>query len=111
MYELRRKPHPTFLPTKAIFNLPYHIGMVWEELAIDDTVSDTQWRNRYSTVKCYANDWVLYPCTQCHQPILLTSWAISPPQAEIDDYVGNATVRTLTVERSPRKVWTNSLEE
>ena len=37
MYVMRRrKPEPTLLPTQWIFNLPHHIGMVWEELAFDD---------------------------------------------------------------------------
>ena len=32
MYEMRRKPEPTLLPTQGIFNLANHIGMVSEEL-------------------------------------------------------------------------------
>ena len=46
MYEMsRRKPEPTLLPKQRIFNPPptHHIGMVWEELALDDAVSYTQW--------------------------------------------------------------------
>ena len=39
MYEMRGKPEPTLLPTQGIFSLPYHIGMVWEQLAFDDTIS------------------------------------------------------------------------
>ena len=44
MYEMRRrrKPEPTVLLTQEIFDLPHHIGIVWEELAFDDTVSFTQ---------------------------------------------------------------------
>ena len=43
MYEMRRrKPEPTVLPIQGIFNLPHHIGMAWEELAFDDTVSYTR---------------------------------------------------------------------
>ena len=38
----RRKPGPTLLPTQGIFNLPHHVGMVWEQLAFDDAVSYTQ---------------------------------------------------------------------
>ena len=34
----RTKPEPTLLPIQGIFNFPHHIGMVWEELAFDDTV-------------------------------------------------------------------------
>ena len=46
MYELRRKEsEPALLLTQGIFKLPHHIGMVSEELAFDDTVSYTQWRN------------------------------------------------------------------
>ena len=33
------------LPNQGIFNLPHHIGMASEELAFDDGVSYTQWRN------------------------------------------------------------------
>ena len=39
----RRKPESTLLPTEGLFNLPHHIGMVWEELAFDNTISFTQW--------------------------------------------------------------------
>ena len=43
MYEMRsRKPKPALLTTQGIFNLPHHIGMQWEELVFDDTVSYTQ---------------------------------------------------------------------
>ena len=46
MYEMRRRnPEPTLLPTQAIFNRPYHIGMVWEELTFDDAVSYTHQEN------------------------------------------------------------------
>ena len=38
----RRTPEPTLLPTKVIFNLLHHIGMVSEELVFDDTISYTQ---------------------------------------------------------------------
>ena len=41
----RRKPKPTVLPTQGIFNLPYNIGMVSEELAFGDAVSYAQWGN------------------------------------------------------------------
>ena len=41
-YEMRsRKLKPTLLLTQGIFNFPYHIGMVWEELAFYDAVSYT----------------------------------------------------------------------
>ena len=47
MYEMKkRKPKPTFLPIQGIFNLPDHIGMVWDKLAFDDAVSYTQWGDR-----------------------------------------------------------------
>ena len=43
MYEMRkRKPESTLLSTQGIFNLPHHIGIVWEELAFDDALSYTQ---------------------------------------------------------------------
>ena len=43
MSEMRRgKPTTTLLRTHRIFNLPYSIGMAWEELAFDDTLSYTQ---------------------------------------------------------------------
>ena len=41
MYEMRRQPEPTLLPTQGIFNLQHHMGMVWEELVFDDAVSST----------------------------------------------------------------------
>ena len=48
MYEMRSaKPEPTLLPTQQIFNIPYYIGMVWEELAFDDDASYTQWGNGF----------------------------------------------------------------
>ena len=37
-----RKPEPTLSPTQQIYSLPYHAGMIWEELAFNDTVSYTQ---------------------------------------------------------------------
>ena len=43
MHEMRkRKPEPTFLLTQAIFTLPHHIGMVWDEFAFNYTVSYIQ---------------------------------------------------------------------
>ena len=46
MYEKRRRnPKPTLLPTQENFNFPHHIGLVWEELAFDDTTSYTQQEN------------------------------------------------------------------
>ena len=33
----RRKPEPTLLTIQGIFNLTHNIGIVWEELAFDDT--------------------------------------------------------------------------
>ena len=38
MYEMRRKkPEPTILLTQGILNLSHHIGMVWEQLAFDES--------------------------------------------------------------------------
>ena len=35
MYEMRRrKPEPTVLLTQRIHNIPHHIGMVYQELAL-----------------------------------------------------------------------------
>ena len=49
MYETgRRKPEPTLLLTEGIFNVPHHIDMVyivWESVALDDTVSYSQQGN------------------------------------------------------------------
>ena len=43
MYESRRrKSKPTLLLTQGIFNLPHHIGKVWQELAFVDAVSYRQ---------------------------------------------------------------------
>ena len=41
----RRKPKPTLLPTRGIFNFRYHVGVVWEKLVFDDAVSYTQQEN------------------------------------------------------------------
>ena len=40
MYEMRSSLHP-----QGIFNLPHHIGAVWEELAFDGAVSYAQQGN------------------------------------------------------------------
>ena len=45
MYKMRRKPEPTPLATKGIFNLPHQKGIVQDELAFDDTVSYTELGN------------------------------------------------------------------
>ena len=37
----RRKFEPALLPTQRMFNLPYHLGMVWEELTFDDPGFET----------------------------------------------------------------------
>ena len=43
IYEMRRrKPEPALLLIEGIFNVPHHIGMVWEELVFDDTTSCTK---------------------------------------------------------------------
>ena len=42
----RKKPENILLATQGIFNLPYNIDMVWEELAFDDAGSYTQQANR-----------------------------------------------------------------
>ena len=43
MYAIRRKSEPTLLPTQKLVIIPHHIGIIWEELAYDATVSYTQW--------------------------------------------------------------------
>ena len=46
MYEMRRiDPKPTPWPTQGTFNLAHHIGMVWEELTLNDVVNYTKWGN------------------------------------------------------------------
>ena len=46
IYEMtRRKSEATLLQTQGIFDHPHCIGMVGEELAINDAVSYTQYRN------------------------------------------------------------------
>ena len=68
MYKKRRKKAwaYTFTNSRNFFNLPHHIGMVWEELAFDDAVSYTLWEIDCSTAKCYTRDWDPYPCPQGH---------------------------------------------
>ena len=46
MYEMRRqKPEPTLLLPQGVFNLPQHLGIIWEELAFDDAESYAQQGN------------------------------------------------------------------
>ena len=51
-----RKPKSTLLPTQGIVNLPgLHIGMVLEELALDDALSYTQqWQSNLAEVMAWA---------------------------------------------------------
>ena len=37
MYEMRRNPEHTPLPTQGVFSLPHHVDMIWD----DDPVSYT----------------------------------------------------------------------
>ena len=79
MYEIRRrKPEPTLLPNQGIFNLPHHIGMVWEELIFYEVVD-------CSAAKCYNRDWDSYPCPQGHIPRTLTNSVNSPPQSSFNN--------------------------
>ena len=43
MYEMRRKPEPTLLLTRGIFNLPNHTDMVLEELSFDNAIKYALW--------------------------------------------------------------------
>ena len=69
MYEMRSwKPEHTLLQTQGIFNLPHHIGMVWEELASDNT-------NLYMARKWIAAQLnvmgvtgIIYPCPNAMSP-------------------------------------------
>ena len=81
MFEIRtRKPERTLLPTEGIFNLPHHVGLVWEELAFDDTVIHSREMD-CSIAKCYNREWDSYPCAQGHIPHALTNWANQHPQS------------------------------
>ena len=55
MYEMRkRKPELTHLPTEGIVILPHHIGMVREELALNDAVSYTHhWKSKLAEVMAW----------------------------------------------------------
>ena len=46
-----RKPEPTLLSTQGIFILPYHISMVWGELAFDDAACYKQRENGFGRLK------------------------------------------------------------
>ena len=67
------------LPTQGIFNLPHHIGMLWEDLTFYDSVSCTQQGNglQHSYMLWQWHD--SYPCHYGHQSSALTNWAISAP--------------------------------
>ena len=73
-YEMRRrKPKPTGLLTQWIFNLPFHIGMVWEELSFDDPVSYTKWGHGLQHSKCYGSEWDSWPVPHDHLASTLTN--------------------------------------
>ena len=63
-----------------IFNLPHHICLVWQELAFDDDISYTQWRNGLQHSLMLWQWQEMNPSYQCHQPSAVTNWAISPPR-------------------------------
>ena len=75
----RRKPKPAL---KGIFNLPRHIGMVWEELAFDDAVSYTQWW------KCILAE--------------VMAWGIKPPTLSILLHLPK---RSDTLTTLPQRTW------
>ena len=71
MYEMRRrKPESTLLPTQGIFNHPNHIGMVWEELAVDDAVSYTLWGNGLKHINVIAVTRIRTPVHRVTYPAL-----------------------------------------
>ena len=76
---MRGKPKPTPLLTQGIFNLPHHIGMVWEELAFDYATSYIQWSMDCSTAICYSHDRDSYPCLHGNLPRPITNWTNFPP--------------------------------
>ena len=51
IWDEKKKAQPTLLLTQGIFNLPHHIGMVWEQLSFDDAVSYTQRGNELYMLK------------------------------------------------------------
>ena len=70
MYEMRnRKPEPTLLLTQGMFSLTHSIGMVWEELAVDDAVSYTQRGNECSAAKCHGSDGIRAPVPMVTNPV------------------------------------------
>ena len=74
MYEMRKKkPEPTLLPTERIFYLPCRIGLIWEKLAFDDTLSYIHHREMdCSIAKCYGGERDSNLCPQSHLPRALT---------------------------------------
>ena len=52
-----RRPEPTILLNKGIFNLPPYIGIVWEELAIANAVGFTQqWKSKLAEVMAWVSN-------------------------------------------------------
>ena len=47
VWDEKEKARAYTFTTQGIFNLPHHIGMVWQELAFDDAVSYTQQVNGF----------------------------------------------------------------
>ena len=52
------RPSLHFYWLKTIFNLQHHIGMIWEELALDDAVSLYSEEMDCCTAKCYGSDMI-----------------------------------------------------
>ena len=72
VYELRRKPEPSLLPTQGTFNHPHNIVMIWDELAFGDTVSYTQQGHGWyfcSTATCYGGDRMCTPVNRVTNPM------------------------------------------
>ena len=67
MYEMRkRKPENTLLQTQGVFNLPHHIGMVWQKLVFDDVIQSREMD--CSSAKCHGNDRIQTPVDKVTNP-------------------------------------------
>ena len=54
--ETKKAPSLHFSPTQGIFNLWYHVGMVWEELTFEAALNYTQqWKSKLAEVMAWGN--------------------------------------------------------
>ena len=69
MYEMRRKPGHTLLPTQGIFNLLHYVGMAWVKLVFMMLWVMHKTEMDCRTTKCYDSDMILIPAIRVSNPV------------------------------------------